>query len=244
MGILYIVATPIGNLQDITLRAIKTLQEVDYIACEDTRKTGLLLKWFEDNLHNKDCPCMRTVPEKEKPKLLSYYEQNELGRIPQIISLLKDGKDVALVSNAGTPAISDPGFKLIREAIHQGIAVVSIPGPSSILTALTSSGLPTDKFLFLGYLPKKPGHRQKLLKDFTLILHSIKVTIIFFEAPHRVLKTLEEMEEIFGDIEIVICRELTKIHEEIRREKISQSISHFEKVSPKGEFTILIPGVS
>lgn len=239
MGILYIVATPIGNLQDITLRAIDTLREVDFIACEDTRRTGLLLQYF-----NKDSPCTGTVLEKGKPRLLSYYEQNELERIPQIIQLLKDGKNVALVSDSGTPTISDPGFKLVREAIHQGFAVVPIPGPSSILTALTSSGLPTDKFLFLGYLPKKQGHRLKLLNDLTLLQHSIKVTVIFFEAPHRLLKTLEELKEVVGDIKIVICRELTKIHEEIRREKISEAIKHFEQVKPKGEFTILISRAS
>lgn len=231
MGILYIVSTPIGNLGDITLRAIQVLNEVDVIACEDTRKTGLLLQQVR--------PVIGTDLTRKRPQLLSYYEQNELQRIPQIIAILKEGKNVALVSNAGTPTISDPGFKLVREAIHQGIPVVSIPGPSAALAALTASGLPTDKFLFLGYLPKKQGHRRKLLEDLTLLQHSIKVTVIFFEAPHRVLKTLGEMQEIFGDIEIVICRELTKIHEEIRREKISTAIAHFEQVKPKGELTLL-----
>lgn len=230
MGNLYIVATPIGNLQDITLRAIKILSEVDVIACEDTRKTGLLLTRSH---------LVRGLTS-QRPQLLSYYEQNELQRIPQIISLLKEGKDVALVSNAGTPAISDPGFKLIREAIYQGIEVISIPGPSAILTALTSSGLPTDKFLFLGYLPKKQGKRKKLLESMKTIQQFNKLTIIFFEAPHRLLKTLVDFQEVFGDIEIVICRELTKIHEEIRREKISEAIKHFEQVKPKGEFTLLI----
>lgn len=242
MGTLYIVSTPIGNLQDITLRAINTLREVDFIACEDTRRTGLLLKWLESN----EVPpparshLVRGLTSQRKPQLISYYEQNELQRIPQIISLLREGKNVALVSDSGTPAISDPGFKLVREAVHQGIAVVSIPGPSAILAAITSSGLPTDKFLFLGYLPKKQGHRQKLLKTYTL--SPIPYTLIFFEAPHRLLKTLEELKEVFGDIDIVICRELTKIHEEIRREKISEAITHFEKVTPRGEFTILISG--
>lgn len=232
MGTLYIVATPIGNLQDITLRAIRTLQEVDFIACEDTRKTGLLLK-FLNEVQPRQGPTSQ-----RKPQVLSYYEHNELQRIPQILELLKEGKNVALVSNAGTPAISDPGFKLIREAIHQGIAVVSIPGPSSILTALTSSGLPTDKFLFLGYLPKKPGKRIKFLQDLT---HSpIMPTVIFFESPHRLLRTLNDLQEVFGDIDIVICRELTKIHEEIRREKISEAIKHFGQVKPKGELTLLL----
>lgn len=227
---LYIVATPIGNLQDITLRAIKILSEVDVIACEDTRKTSLLLTRFH------------LVPgsTSQVPRLLSYYEQNELQRIPQIIQLLKEGRDVALVSDAGTPTLSDPGFKLVREAIRQGFRVISIPGPSAILTALTSSGLPTDKFLFLGYLPKKQGHRRKMLEDIKSLINIIKTTLVFFEAPHRLLKTLEELEEVFGDIEIVICRELTKIHEEIRRGKISQALKHFGEVKPKGEFTLLI----
>jgi len=219
MGTLYLVATPIGNMKDITLRAIEVLSSVDIIACEDTRKTGILLEKLEI---------------KNKPQLLSYYEENEQGRIPQIINFLKEGKSVALVSNAGTPTISDPGFKLVRECINQNIPMESIPGPSSVLTALTSSGLPTDKFLFLGFLPKKPGKRQKILLSLPK-----EITIIFFESPFRLLKTLEELKELFGDIEIVICRELTKIYEEVRREKISESIAHFEKVKPKGEFTLL-----
>lgn len=232
MGDLYIVATPIGNLQDITLRAIKVLSEVDIIACEDTRKTGFLLTSLTRSHLARGLTSQR-------PQLLSYYEQNELQRIPQIITLLKEGQNVALVSDAGTPTLSDPGFKLVREVIKEGVKVISIPGPSAILTALTSSGLPTDKFLFLGYLPKKQGHRRKMLEDIKSVISIIKTTIVLFEAPHRLLKTLRELEEVFGDIEIVICRELTKIHEEIRREKISEAIKHFEQVKPKGEFTIL-----
>lgn len=237
MGTLYIVATPIGNLGDITLRAIEILGEVDFIACEDTRKTGFLLKFLAEVQ-----PPMRLDLKRERPNLLSYYEENELRRIPQIISLLKAGKNVALVSNAGTPTISDPGFKLVREAIHQGIPVVSIPGPSAVLTALTSSGLPTDKFLFLGYPPKKGGKRRKLFENLRA-LKAIEpfnnLTIILFESPHRLLKTLENIQEVLGDIDIVICRELTKMHEEVRREKISQSIAHFGKTPPRGEFTLL-----
>lgn len=229
MGTLYIVATPIGNLQDITLRAVKTLQSVDAIACEDTRKTGMLLKYIREKIS--------TDVQTKKPLLISYYEQNEFKRIPQIITFLKNGGSVALVSDAGTPTISDPGFKLVRECVKEGVKVESIPGPSSLISALVVSGLPTDKFLFLGYLPKKPGHRLKLLQNYTL--NPIPCTLIFFEAPHRLVKTLEEMKEIFGDIDIVICRELTKVHEEIRREKISEAIKHFEQVVPKGELTIL-----
>ncbi|MBM3205599.1 16S rRNA (cytidine(1402)-2'-O)-methyltransferase [Candidatus Shapirobacteria bacterium] len=218
VGQLFIVATPIGNLKDITQRAIEILSSIELIACEDTRKTGLLLQKLEI---------------KNKPKLLSYYEENEQGRIPQIINLLKQGKNVALVSNAGTPTISDPGYKLVKECLQQGIKVESIPGPSSVLTALTSSGLPTDKFLFLGFLPKKEGKRKTILKTLPK-----KTTIIFFESPFRLLKTLKELKEIWGDIEIVICRELTKVFEEIRREKISSSIDYFEKNKIKGELTL------
>jgi len=216
---LYLVSTPIGNLKDITLRAIDVLSSVEIIACEDTRKTGLLLQKLEI---------------KTKPQLLSYYEENEQGRIPQIIGFLKQNKSVALVSNAGTPTISDPGYKLVRECLRQEIAVESIPGPSSILTALTLSGLPTDKFLFLGFLPKKEGKRKTILESLPK-----KTTIIFFESPFRLLKTLKELKEIFGDIDIVICRELTKIFEEIQREKIGDLINHFEQIKPKGELTIL-----
>ncbi len=223
MGTLYLVSTPIGNLEDITLRAKRILGEVEVIACEDTRKTGNLLKKL-------------AIPKKE---LLSYYEENELKRIPQIIKLLKEGKNVALVSEAGTPTISDPGFKLVRECVKEGIKIVSVPGASAILTALTASGLPTDKFLFLGYLPKKQGKRKKILESLPT-----QITIIFFESPYRLLKSLKEIKEIFGDIEIIICRELTKIHEEIRREKVNQSIAHFEKVKPKGELTILFTSIS
>jgi len=216
---LYLVSTPIGNLKDITLRAIKVLSQVNIIACEDTRKTGLLLQKLEI---------------KNKPLLLSYYEENEQGRIPQIINYLKEGKSVALVSNAGTPTISDPGYKLVRECLNEGILVESLPGPSSVLTALTVSGLPTDKFLFLGFLPKKEGKRKSILESLPK-----KTTIIFFESPFRLLKTLKELKEIFSDINIVICRELTKVFEEVRREKISQALVYFEKNQPKGEFTLL-----
>ena len=216
---LYLVSTPIGNLKDITLRAIEVLSSVEIIACEDTRKTGILLEKLEI---------------KNKPQLLSYYEENEQGRIPQIINFLKEGQSVALVSNAGTPTISDPGYKLVRECINKNIPVESIPGPSSLLTALTSSGLPTDKFLFLGFLPKKEGKRKSILESLPK-----KTTIIFFESPFCLVKTLGELKEIFGDINIVVCRELTKVFEEIRREKIQASINHFLEVKPKGEFVIL-----
>ena len=227
MGTLYLVPTPIGNLQDITLRAIKVLQTVDVIACEDTRKTGILLS--------------QVLPSgSQKPRLVSYYEQNELQRIPEVIAALKDGLNIALVSDAGTPTISDPGFKLVRECIEQGIKVESLPGASSAITALTVSGLPTDKFLFVGYPPKKPGHRKTLFENLTKL--PIKTTIILFEGPHHLIRTLEGMKGAFGDIDVVICRELTKVFEEIRREKISESVAHFTKTIPKGEFVILFNG--
>ncbi len=232
MGILYIVATPIGNMQDITLRAINILQNVDAIACEDTRKTGLLLSRILPIHTNTTNNPIR------KPRLVSYYEQNELQRIPEVINALKDGLNIALVSDAGTPTISDPGFKLVREVIREGIKVESIPGPSSVITALSVSGLPTDKFLFIGYPPKKPGHRKTLFENLNKL--PIKTTIILFEGPHHIVRTLEGIKEVFGDIDIVICRELTKIYEEIRREKISASIDHFTKTTPKGEFVILL----
>ena len=234
-GTFFVVATPIGNLQDITTRAIKTLMSVDAIAAEDTRKTGLLLQNIMA-LNNTNTTNITNNPI--RPRLISYYEQNEMQRIPEIINALKSGLNIALVSDAGTPTISDPGFKLVREAIKEGIRVESIPGPSSVISALVSSGLPTDKFLFIGYPPKKPGHRKTLFESLTKL--PIKTTVILFEGPHHLLRTLGEMEGIFGDIDIVVCRELTKIHEEIRREKISISISHFSKSNPKGELVILL----
>jgi len=235
MGTLFLVATPIGNLQDITLRAIKTLFEVDVIACEDTRRAGLLLSKISAHYHH----VIENAKEMPRPRLLSYYEQNELGRIPEIISLLQSDQNVALISDAGTPAISDPGFKLIRECIEQKIKIDVIPGASSPITALIASGLPTDKFLFLGYPPRKSGHRMTFFANIKESQEHIKATVILFEAPHRIVKTLSEMQEVFGDISVVLGRELTKIHQEIRRKKISDNLLHFKKTNPKGEFVIL-----
>ena len=231
MGTLFVVSTPIGNLQDITIRALRILFEVDSIACEDTRRTGLLLEKLLTEFSTNPS-------DKKKPHLISYYEQNEMSRIPEIITALQNGLNVALISDAGTPLISDPGFKLVRECIKLGIKVESIPGASSVLTALTSSGLPTDRFFFLGYPPRKPGHRLKFFQNIAGIHVYLSSTIILFEAPHKLLTTLKEMESVFGDIEIVLCRELTKIHEEIRREKISEALTHFQKYSSKGEFVV------
>lgn len=227
MGILYIVATPIGNLQDITLRALEILESVDFIASEDTRKTTILINNF-----------FKGRERQMQDKLFSYYEQVEVQKIPQVINLLQNGKNVALVSDAGTPAISDPGFKLIRECLKEGIKVVSIPGASSVVSALVSSGLPTDKFLFLGFLPQKPGHRIKFLQNLKESLNIINSTVIIFESPYKLQRSLSDIKEVFGDIEITIARELTKIHEEIKKDKISSILEYYKK-GIKGEIVIL-----
>lgn len=221
MGKLFVVSTPIGNLEDITLRAKKVLAEVDLVACEDTRKTGMLLARLN-------------LPKKE---LLSYYEENESKRIPEIIQLIKLGKNIALVSNAGTPTISDPGFKLVRECIAEGITIETIPGASSVLAALVASGLPTDKFLFLGYPPKKDSKRKKLLQSYKTV--PVSCTFIFYESPYRLLETLSDLMSVFGDIQIVLCRELTKVFEEIKRGKISDLLPYYKATKPQGEFTLL-----
>jgi 16S rRNA (cytidine1402-2'-O)-methyltransferase len=228
MGILYIVSTPIGNLQDITLRAIDVIRETEYIACEDTRKTGFLIK----SLSKK----FGSFGDKF---LFSVYEENEIKRIPEVLNVLENGKNVVLVSDAGTPLISDPGFKLVRECLAKGAKVESIPGPSSVISALVVSGLPSDKFTFVGFLPKKPGHRKTFLEYLKKSLELVKSTIIMFESPFRLVKTLGELQTIFGDREIVVVRELTKIYEEVKRGKISDLEVHFQKISPKGEIVIL-----
>ncbi len=223
-GTLFIVATPIGNLQDITLRAISVLKSVEYIACEDTRKTGILLK---------------SIGVTQRPMLISYYEQTEDARIPSILNLLRNGKEVALVSDSGTPTISDPGFRLVRECVKQNIEVVSIPGPSALISALASSALPTDKFIFLGFLPRKPGHRLKLLENLKSANEKLEATVIIYEAPHRLIKALRSIKDVFGNIELVLMRELTKIHEERVDGNIDSLIQKYEKQAPKGEFVIL-----
>jgi len=229
MGNLYIVATPIGNLQDITARAIETLKSVDLIISEDTRKTGILLNEL----------AKKYGFEKKKINLLSYFDQNEDKRIPEVISALKDNVNIALVSDAGTPTVSDPGFKLVRECLKEGIKVISIPGASSIISALVSSGLPTDKFTFIGFLPKKIGHRTTMFEKIKLANSAIKTTFVLFVPPHGLIKTLEEMEHIFGDIEVVVARELTKVYEEIKKDKISELKGYFVKKGVKGEIVLL-----
>ncbi|MCL5434874.1 MAG: 16S rRNA (cytidine(1402)-2'-O)-methyltransferase [Patescibacteria group bacterium] len=229
MGTLYIVATPIGNLQDISLRAVETLASVDFILCEDTRTTGILIRSIQSKF-----------PEKKiKARLISYYEENEMKRIPEILQMLNKDFNFALVSDAGTPTISDPGFKLVRDCMLLGIKVVSIPGASSVISALVSSGLPTDKFMFLGFLPKKPGHRKDLLLNVNKSLKLIKQTVIFFESPFRLSNTLEEMNEVFGDVEVVVARELTKVHEEVRKERLSEAIQRYQNINLKGELVVL-----
>ena len=221
-GILYIISTPIGNLKDITLRALEVLKTVDYILCEDTRVTGKLLHHYEIS-----------------KKLVSFNDFSEEAKTPVVIKGLLSGQVVALVSDAGTPLISHPGYKLVRECIHQGIAIESIPGPSSVITALTVSGLPPDKFTFVSYLPKKDVKRKSFLEDLKKGREIVKSTIIIFESPYRLIKSLEDIKQIFGDIEIVVCRELTKMHEEIKSAKVSQVIEYFLQSALKGEFIIL-----
>lgn len=222
MGTLFVVSTPIGNLDDITKRALNILSQVDYTICEDTRRSGQMLSYYSI-----------------KTRLLSYYEQNELERIPTVIADLEAGKNVALITDSGTPTISDPGFKLVRACKKRRISVVAIPGPSACLTAIVSSGLPTDSFFFVGYLPKKKGHRATKINQLKEISQIVAVTFCLFVPPHDLLETLENLKAIFGDIEIVLTRELTKIHEEIQSKTINEWLSYLAKKPPKGEFTLL-----
>lgn len=233
MGNLYVVATPIGNIQDISLRAARTLLTAEIIACEDTRKTGVLL--------SEIAKLFSGYEEKTKPYLISYYDQKELQRIPEILALLKGGKDVALVSDAGTPTISDPGFKLVRECIRSGITIKTIPGPSAVVAALSIAGLATDRFLFVGYPPKKDSHRQEFWETLKKAKEDLKTTIIFYEAPHRIQKTIDEMTDIFGaEQHLVFARELTKIYEETLRGTLQEMKEHFATHEPRGEFVGLL----
>lgn len=216
MGILFLVATPIGNLEDFSPRGVETLKKVGQIYAEDTRRTSQLLTHF-------------TI----KKPLQSYFEQNELQRIPEIITSLTT-EDIALVSDAGTPTISDPGYKLVREAIRAGFNVVSIPGPVAAILALTSSGLPTDRFSFIGFLPKKDTARRKILSE----IKDWRTTLIFYESPYRLKESLQAMLEILGDRPASVSRELTKLHEETVRGELSELAGRLEK--PKGEVTIVV----
>ena len=218
MPTLYVVATPIGNLEDVSLRALRVLREVQLIAAEDTRKTKRLLAAYDI-----------------KTRMTSYHEHNKLTKLDYILGYLERA-DVALVSEAGTPGISDPGYELIVAASQRDISVVPIPGPSVIVAALAVSGLGTDRFIYLGFLPRKTGERRRLLE--TVVAE--QGTIMVMEAPHRLLSTLNDMLLVLGDRRIAVCRELTKLHEEVFRGKISQAIEHFAE--PKGEFTLAIEG--
>jgi 16S rRNA (cytidine1402-2'-O)-methyltransferase len=218
MPTLFVVATPIGNLEDISLRAIRVLREVKLIAAEDTRKTRRLL-----NTHDIKTP------------MTSYYEHNKLTKLDYILEFLEK-EDVAIVSEAGTPGVSDPGYELIAAAGRKGIAVVPVPGPSAVVAALTVSGLATDRFLYLGFLPRKAGARKTLLES----VAGEPGTLVVLEAPHRLQATLKAMLAVLGDRRIAVCRELTKAFEEVFRSTISRAIEHFE--SPRGEFTLVIEG--
>ena len=218
-GILYIVSTPIGNLRDITLRAIDILSGVDLIACEDTRHTRILLSEYEI-----------------KKKLISYFEYNKIKRIDFILSCLKEGQNIALVSDAGTPGISDPGVSLIKRVIEENIKVEAIPGASALLTGLIVSGMPMHKFTYVGFLPVKSGARKRSLEE----LKAEAKTIVLYESPHRLLKTLLAIKEVFGNRNIAVARELTKKFEEILRIPVEEAIARFEDKKPKGEFVIII----
>jgi len=218
-GTLYVVATPIGNLKDITARAVEVLKGADLIAAEDTRHTKILTDYYGIS-----------VP------LTSYFEHNRMTKGDYLIKLLKEGKSIALVSDAGTPGISDPGSHIIGLAIKSGIEVIGVPGPAAIILGLIVSGMPTDRFIFEGFLPNKSGSRKNKLKE----LKDEKRTIVFYESPHRISKTLCDILDVFGDIRICVARELTKKFEEILRARTSEIIAHLGKSKPRGEFLIVM----
>jgi 16S rRNA (cytidine1402-2'-O)-methyltransferase len=215
---LYVIATPIGNLEDISLRALRLLQEVKLIAAEDTRTARHLL-----NVYNIKTP------------VTSYHEHSKRAKLDYLLGCLEE-EDVALVSEAGMPGLSDPGYELIVASIDHGIPVVPVPGASAVIAALAVSGLPTDQFVYLGFLPRRQGQRQRILNS----IADEPRTIVAFEAPHRLRETLSDIQEILGDRRLAVCRELTKIHEEVFRGRVSQAREHFTE--PKGEFTLVIEG--
>jgi 16S rRNA (cytidine1402-2'-O)-methyltransferase len=218
MPILYVIATPIGNLEDISLRALRLLGEVKLIAAEDTRKTRRLL-----NAYNIVTP------------LTSYHEHSKRAKLEYLLGQLEK-EDLALVSEAGMPGLSDPGYDLIVAAVGRGNPVVPVPGPSAVITALVVSGLPTDQFVYVGFLPRRKGQRQRLLRS---VVDEPR-TIVGFETPHRLREALTDIEEVMGDRRVSVCRELTKVHEEIFRGRVSQAREHF--VEPRGEFSLVIEG--
>src|SRR5262252_6631354 len=216
---LYLVATPIGNLEDITLRALRILKEVDQIACEDTRHTQKLLNHY--NI--------------QKP-LISYHEHNEMTRAPELVLAMEQGAKIALVSDAGMPLVSDPGYRLVTLCARHEIPVIPVPGPSALLAALSASGLPNDEFLFVGFLPARSGERQRALERLRLEDR----TLIFYEAPHRIAETIANALEILGDRPACLAREVTKLHEEFRRAALSELSASLEEKPARGEITLLI----
>lgn len=218
-GCLYLVATPIGNLEDITLRALRVLKEADLIACEDTRQTQKLLQHYA--IHKE---------------LVSYHAHNELTRAPELVIQLEEGAQVALVSDAGTPVVSDPGHRLVAQCLRHHIPVVPIPGPSAFVAALAASGMPTEEFLFVGFLPSRAGARRKKLDA----LKSEPRALVFYEAPHRLLETLSDAAEILGNRPAVVAREVTKIHEEFLRGSLAELRDAARKRAPRGEITLMI----
>jgi 16S rRNA (cytidine1402-2'-O)-methyltransferase len=222
-GTLYIVGTPIGNLEDMTFRAVKTLQEVDLIASEDTRHTGKLLQHFQ-----------------VKTPQISYHEHNSSSRVPELLEKLTAGNTIALVSDAGMPGISDPGYELVKACVDAGIAVVPIPGVSAVITALSASGLPTDKFVFEGFLPPKTHQRCEQLE----ILKTETRTLIFYESPHRLRATLQDFAKVLGiQRKIVVARELTKFYEQFWRGSIGDACKYYQEKEPQGEFTLVVAGL-
>jgi 16S rRNA (cytidine1402-2'-O)-methyltransferase len=221
-GVLYIVATPIGNREDITVRALKILRDVDLIAAEDTRKSGKLLSHY-----------------RIKNRLVSYHEHNEKKRTPELVGQLLEGTSIALVSNAGTPCVSDPGYRLVAAAVANKIPVIPVPGPSAVMTAVSAAGLPTDSFVFIGFAPKKKGKRMKLLAELAVEPRAL----IFFESPRRILAFLEEVVSYIGDRPAVLAREMTKLHAEFIRGSVSEILETLEaKPEIKGECTLLVGG--
>lgn len=220
-GILYLVATPIGNLSDLTFRAVQVLREVDFVICEDSRRSGMLLKHLEI-----------------KKPFRTYHDHTPTAKQDSIVEELKQGRKAALMTDAGTPLISDPGFSLVRRAIQAGIRIEGIPGPSAFVNALVVSGLPSHAFIFLGYLPQKDKARKEALQD----LAEEEKTLIFYESPYRILKTLRDMLDIFGDRAASVSREMTKKFEETVRGTLSEILDHFAKKKVLGEFVIVVAG--
>ncbi|PJC37524.1 16S rRNA (cytidine(1402)-2'-O)-methyltransferase [Candidatus Peregrinibacteria bacterium CG_4_9_14_0_2_um_filter_53_11] len=220
---LSIVPTPIGNLEDITLRALRTLKEADYVIAEDTRHSGILLKHFEI-----------------KTPQLSFHSHSGPGQVERILGLLRDGKNCAMISDAGMPGISDPGYRLIRAVIEEELPLTVLPGPTAATTAVVASGLASHSFLYIGFLPLKKGRQTALTS-----LAELPYTLIFYEAPHRIVRTLEDLAKFFGEErKVAVCRELSKAFEEVRRSTLAEALAHFKETKPRGEFTLVLEGAN